>query len=76
MNSIRRKKLNRVIYELGRSAEEISNIIDEEQDCLDNIPENLQTSEQYENMESFIDLLEDGVSSLESAIEKIEEVVG
>lgn len=75
MNNRRREKLKRAISKLGQSAEEISNIIDEEQDCLDNIPENLQASDRYENMEMVIDLLEDSVSSVESALEKIEEAI-
>ena len=75
MNNRRREKLKRAISKLGQSAEEISNIIDEEQDCLDNIPENLQASNRYENMEMVIDLLEDSVSSVESALEKIEEAI-
>lgn len=44
----------------------LSSALDAEQDCYDNIPENLQESERCEKMEEAID-------NLESAIEKLSE---
>lgn len=49
---------------------------DEEQECLDNLPENLQNSERYENMENAIDSLEDAIDKIDEAKENIEEAIG
>ena len=48
-------------------------VLDEERDCLDNMPENLQCSDRYEAIEKAVDSLEEAVSDIESAAEKIEE---
>ena len=41
--------------------------------CLDNMPENLQSSERYEKMEAAIDSLEAAIESIDSAKESIGE---
>lgn len=46
---------------------------DEEQDCLDNMPENLEYSDRYEKMENAVDKLEDAISSIEEARDALEE---
>lgn len=50
--------------------------LDEEQDCLDNMPENLSDSERYQKMEATIDLLDDVVGQIDSAQENILEACG
>lgn len=40
---------------------------DEEQDCLDNMPENLEGSYRYEKMDNAVDKLEDALASIEEA---------
>lgn len=71
MNKARREILNRAVYQLDQASELISRALDEEQDCLDNVPENLQDSEQYQKMETAIDNLESAVDSIEEAKEGI-----
>lgn len=44
---------------------------EEEQDCLDNLPENLQGSERYEKMEEAVSLLESAAEEIESASDRI-----
>ena len=50
---------------------EISKIVemclDEEQDCLDNIPEGLQFTERYEKIEASVDNLESAIEHIDSA---------
>ena len=46
----------------------IQDILDEEQDSFDNMPENLQGSERGENSENAIASLEDALNSLEDAL--------
>lgn len=67
MNKARRELLNRAGNLLDQTSEIISAALDQEQDCLDNMPENLQDSERYQKMET-------AVENLESAIESIDEV--
>lgn len=40
---------------------------DDEQDCLDNLPENLQNSERSEMMEGAIENLEEAIERIEEA---------
>lgn len=67
MNRNRREKLKQAISLLDSAYKIILQASEEEQDSFDNLPENLQESERGEKME-------DAISELESATEKIEEV--
>lgn len=49
---------------------------EEEQDCLDNLPENLQSSERYEKMEEAVSLLEGAAEEIESASDRIRDAAG
>lgn len=69
MNNKRRKKIAEAIYKIE---ELIQNILDEEQEAYDNMPENLQGSERgiiseeaQESLGSAIDALEEAISYLE-----------
>lgn len=67
MNNTKREKLKKVCELLNQASNIVSEVLDDEQDCLDNMPENLQYSDRYERMEAAISNLEDGLSSIESA---------
>lgn len=73
MNNKRRELLKSAIVLLDRASSIVSNALDQEQDCLDNMPENLQMGERYENMEAAVDCLEEAVSHLDDAKNRIEE---
>lgn len=73
MNNKRRKLLSQARGALDVADEIISRIIDEEQDCLDNIPENLQMSDRYESMEAAVDCLEDARCNIDEARNRINE---
>lgn len=45
----------------------------EEQECLDNMPENLEGSYRYEKMENAVDKLEDAISNIEEACDALGE---
>ena len=49
MNNVRRKKLTSALSLLNSASEMLSQAAEEEQDCLDNLPESLQGNERYEN---------------------------
>ncbi|MGN1114934.1 MAG: hypothetical protein ACI4RC_07430 [Oscillospiraceae bacterium] len=48
MNKIRREDLEIALHRLDTVIQDIDHALDDEQNCLDNIPENLQDSEKYE----------------------------
>ena len=52
MNNNRRKEIRNVIEQLESIQTQIENIRDDEQDCIDNMPENLQESECHETAEA------------------------
>lgn len=66
MNNKRRQKLSEVKALLSRAYNITDSVLDEEQDALDNMPENLESSSKYEK-------IEEAVGNLESALEKIED---
>ena len=53
----------------------VTRVLDEEEDSLDNMPENLQGSEQYEKKEAIIEMLNEASDSIDTAIEKVSEAV-
>lgn len=73
MNAKRRNAIESVINELIERFEEIkaeaidqlSEIRDEEQEAYDNLPEALQDSARGENMQDYIDALEEFMSDLD-----------
>ena len=83
MNNSRRKKIASVISALENIAgydsinsirNEIENILWEEEDAYDNMPENLQYSMRGEASSEAIDSLQDAVDALEEAISIIDEI--
>lgn len=90
MNKQRRKKINIAITMLiqGKLLEgknKLESILMEEQDCYDNIPENLLGSDRACSSEEAIDTLEESIDALEEIVDitdeekkldLIEEVIG
>ena len=74
MNKDRRKRIGNIIAELNESLQKLESVTGDEQDVYDNMPENLQGSQRYEDMETAIDHLEEAKSSLEEAISSLEVV--
>lgn len=68
MNDKRRTKISEVKLVVSQALTTLENIKDDEEDALWNIPENLQTSDRYYEMEEH-------VNNLIEAIEKIEQGV-
>lgn len=83
MNNDRRKEISRIIEEIESAVStakekleelqsSIESVRDEEQECMDNIPENLQGSERYDTAEQAVDNLDSAISSIEELIEAID----
>ena len=75
MNKIRRKNLQAIIDRLEELKSDLEDIQAEEEECRDNIPENMQYSELYEKAEEACENLEDAVSGLEDVISSIEAAI-
>ena len=88
MNKNRRKRLGKVVASLeglsnkversnigttlDQSQKEVELIADEEQEVLDNMPENLQSSQRYEDIENNVDDLQDASAELEIAVDEFQ----
>ena len=74
MNRNRRDELFKARHHLSVAIDIIERVTDQEQDALDNIPENLQYSSRYEQMEDAISTMEDICADLESAVSMLEAI--
>ena len=75
MNKNRRDLLKRTILLSNEIDSILERVLDQEQDCLDNIPENLQDSERSQKMENAVDCLESAIDFLDNMKESIEEAL-
>lgn len=73
MNKVRRKELQELYDIISETKDRLEMLHDKEEEYKDNIPENLQSSERYERAEAAVDALGSAVSSLEEALDYIEE---
>lgn len=75
MNNKRRQRVNIAISELENVSNILSDVYDEENDALGNMPENLENSDRCLMMEECVDSLEDAISMISDAIDALREVV-
>ena len=52
---------------LTNAATIVETVCDKEQDCVDNYPENLQSTERFEHMEAAVDSLNDALEKIDDA---------
>ena len=71
MNKERRKNLQTIIDRLEELKSDFESLVSEEEDYLDNIPENLQSSERYERAEEALSYLNDAYDSIDEVIDNI-----
>ena len=82
MNKIRRKNIQQLITkipelqgEMETLLEDIEAVKDEESEYLENIPENMQSSERYERAETAVECLESAYDTFEEAKDSLDDVV-
>lgn len=75
MNQDRRDELNDVVDLLGEASDRLREIIDEEQESFDNLPEGLQYSRTGDSMQKAIDKMEDIDSHIQGVRDEVEEVI-
>ncbi|MGN1155664.1 MAG: hypothetical protein ACI4TK_05770 [Agathobacter sp.] len=91
MNNARRKVVRNVICELKKKnpdwdmiESELTDVLDEETDAMENIPESLQDTERYQTCEESVDYLDSAIGEIdpddpecaESIIDLLEQIDG
>ena len=74
MNKQRRERIRRLVDNMRTLENELSDILNEEQDYYDNIPENLLSSDRAVDSEEAIDNLEDALDYITQVIDAIESI--
>ena len=75
MNKPRRRNLQGIIDQLEKLKDSLEELMYDEEEYRDNMPENMQGGERYEAAEMACDNLSDAVSNLEDAISSIEAAI-
>ncbi len=75
MNKKRRDKLREVEGGLSKCLTLLESICEEEQEYMDNIPENLQSSERYSSAEECVDHINESIDSVNDAIDGITQAI-
>ncbi|MDE6667670.1 MAG: hypothetical protein K2K38_04915 [Clostridia bacterium] len=75
MNKQRRKVINELIKQATELSQQIEEVLNEEQDYYDYMPENLQNSERGQNAEEAICNLEEAQSNIEDCISNLESAI-
>lgn len=76
MNEKRRGRLRDALKMLSSAASIVETVCDNEQDCMDNYPENLQGTEKFERMEDAVDSLSDALEKIDDAKGHIQSALG
>lgn len=74
MNRKRRKRLTDAFEKIERIKEIIEEVKDAEQESLENLPDNFRYGEQGEEMESYIEMLDEAYGYLDDANSVIEQI--
>lgn len=75
MNKQRRKFIRELIEQATALSQQIEEVLNEEQDYYDYMPENLQGSERGQNAEEAISCLEEAQYSIEDCISNLESAI-
>lgn len=75
MNNQRRGRLRDALKLLSQAGDIVSNVCDDEDEALSNLPENLQDSERCEKMEDAVDSLNEAMEKIDEAQESIEQAM-
>ena len=73
MNNPRRKKISKLIEQLDALKSELEEILSEEQESFDNIPEAFQETDRYAEAEEKLDYLDSAFGGLEEVIDNLTE---
>ena len=74
MNQQRRSRLREAAQQIDGAIDVIRDVIWEESSAMNNMPENLQGSERYAQMEDAVDTMEEAADGLSEISERIAEL--
>ena len=72
MNADRRGRISKLRDELEGMLSEVEDILEEEEEAQDNIPEGLRNSERYDRSEAAIESLTEARDGIESAVASLD----
>lgn len=72
MNQQRRNLINKIVLELGNQSQALAEVISDEQEAFDNMPEGLQQSDKGQAMEENLYMLQEQLDNLEEMISNLE----
>lgn len=72
MNNTRRSQITDVMENLSSLQTSIEELLEEEQEAFDNLPDGIQDSERGEAIQAAIDKLEEAVSNCEELLNNLE----
>ena len=75
MNNKRRVKLQVIAAKISDICDEIDSVYEEEADCMNNMPENLQGSDRYAQSEDICEQLYECAEMLNDIIDIINDIV-
>lgn len=75
MNKLRRKQIADIVSKLTSLSESISELMEEEEDCMDNLPDNMQGSSLTDRYEEAIDSMDGAIDSISNAIDYLNEAM-
>ena len=75
MNNLRRKELRRIIESFKDEKQKLDIVINNEQDSFDNLTDSLQQTMRGQQMEEYIDKMNEAIVCIEDAIELIEKII-
>lgn len=75
MNQERRNTLEQISETIGELIAQAEELLEQETEAYDNLPESIQNSNRGESMQTAIDALESMQSSLEEAADRIDDIL-
>lgn len=75
MNNTRRKQIRLIAEQIKENLSQLQTLQEEEQECFDNLPENLQYSEKGEAMEQCADDLQNMIDNIESELDELDNIL-
>lgn len=74
MNQRRRKLIEEAVQKIEEAKTLLEIVRDEESEAFDNMPENLQSSDRGEKMETAISSMEDAIADIENVVDTLASV--
>ena len=74
MNKARRKRLGEAFELIGKAQDILCSVREEEQEAYDNLPERFQNGSKGEDMQNYMDMIEEAANYLDDANSVIEQI--